>query len=401
MKPTSFDIFQPTPEKPTALLILDDNTILYGQGFGAEDIRVGEVCFNTSMTGYQEIITDLSYAGQIITFTFPHIGNTGTNAIDMESISPATLGVVLSHLPTPASNYRADSSLDEWLKSMSIPGIAGIDTRSLTHHIRDKGAPKGVLAVNYKGEFDIPALQAMAKDWHGLAGMELASQVTSDDTHDWNLGGWVKESDTYRNMDADGIHIVSYDFGCKLNILRCLGDVAGKVTVVPADTDADTVMALQPDGVFLSNGPGDPAETSRYASSHIRQIADSGVPVFGICIGHQLIAEAFGASTFKMERGHRGANHPVKELATGMIEITSQNHGFAVDGDSLPEELEITHISLFDQSVEGLRHRSLPVFCVQYHPEASPGPHDAHHLFKRFAQMISKAKADRSNHAKA
>lgn len=401
MKPTSFDIFQPTPEKPTALLILDDNTILYGQGFGAEDIRVGEVCFNTSMTGYQEIITDLSYAGQIITFTFPHIGNTGTNAIDMESISPAALGVVLSHLPTLASNYRADSSLDEWLKSMSIPGIAGIDTRSLIHHIRDKGAPKGVLAVNYKGEFDIPALQAMAKDWHGLAGMELASQVTSDDTHDWNLGGWVKESDTYRNMDADGIHIVSYDFGCKLNILRCLGDVAGKVTVVPANTDADTVMALQPDGVFLSNGPGDPAETSRYASSHIRQIADSGVPVFGICIGHQLIAEAFGASTFKMERGHRGANHPVKELATGMIEITSQNHGFAVDGDSLPEELEITHISLFDQSVEGLRHRSLPVFCVQYHPEASPGPHDAHHLFKRFAQMISKAKADRSNHAKA
>ncbi len=189
---------------------------------------------------------------------------------------------------------------------MSIPGIAGIDTRSLTHHIRDKGAPKGVLAVNYKGEFDIPALQAMAKDWHGLAGMELASQVTSDDTHDWNLGGWVKESDTYRNMDADGIHIVSYDFGCKLNILRCLGDVAGKVTVVPANTDADTVMALQPDGVFLSNGPGDPAETSQYASSHIRQIADSGVPVFGICIGHQLIAEAFGASTFKMERGHRG-----------------------------------------------------------------------------------------------
>lgn len=401
MKTTSFDIFQPSPIKPTALLILEDNTILEGQGFGAEDIRVGEVCFNTSMTGYQEIITDLSYAGQIITFTFPHIGNTGTNKIDIESASPAALGVVLANVPTLPSNYRSNTSLDEWLRSISMPGIAGIDTRELTHRIREQGAPKGVLAVNYNGEFDIPTLQAMARNWQGLAGMELAGQVTSDYTHNWDEAGWIKENDKYRQIKSEGLHIVSYDYGCKLNILRCLGDVVGKVTVVPADTDADTVMAMQPDGVFLSNGPGDPAETAHYASANIRTIAESGIPIFGICIGHQLIAEAFGARTFKMERGHRGANHPVKELTTGMIEITSQNHGFAVDPDSLPEELEITHISLFDQSVEGLKHKSLPVFCVQYHPEASPGPHDAHHLFKRFAQIISKAQADRSNHAKA
>lgn len=400
MKPKSFDIFQPSPEKPTALLILDDNSIFAGQGFGAETIRVGEVCFNTSMTGYQEIITDLSYAGQIITFTFPHIGNTGTNAIDMESVSPAALGIVLAHLPTSASNYRANDSLDRWLKSIAMPGIAGIDTRALTHRIRDKGAPKGVLAVNYNGEFDIPALKAMAQDWHGLAGMELAGDVTSESAHNWDEAGWIKESDRYRKVNPDGLHIVSFDYGCKLNILRCLGDVAGKVTVVPADTDADTVMAMRPDGVFLSNGPGDPAETARYAASQIRSIAEQGVPIFGICIGHQLIAEAFGAKTFKMHRGHRGANHPVKEYATGMIEITSQNHGFAVDTDSLPDTLEVTHISLFDQSIEGLKHKSLPVFCVQYHPEASPGPHDAHHLFKRFAEMISKAQSDRSQHAK-
>lgn len=400
MKPKSFDIFQPSPEKPTALLILDDNSIFAGQGFGAETIRVGEVCFNTSMTGYQEIITDLSYAGQIITFTFPHIGNTGTNAIDMESVSPAALGIVLAHLPTSASNYRANDSLDRWLKSIAMPGIAGIDTRALTHRIRDKGAPKGVLAVNYNGEFDIPALKAMAQDWHGLAGMELAGDVTSESAHNWDEAGWIKESDRYRKVNPDGLHIVSFDYGCKLNILHCLGDVAGKVTVVPADTDADTVMAMRPDGVFLSNGPGDPAETARYAASQIRSIAEQGVPIFGICIGHQLIAEAFGAKTFKMHRGHRGANHPVKEYATGMIEITSQNHGFAVDTDSLPDTLEVTHISLFDQSIEGLKHKSLPVFCVQYHPEASPGPHDAHHLFKRFAEMISKAQSDRSQHAK-
>ena len=400
MKPKSFDIFQPSPEKPTALLILNDNSIFAGQGFGAETIRVGEVCFNTSMTGYQEIITDLSYAGQIITFTFPHIGNTGTNAIDMESVSPAALGIVLAHLPTSASNYRANDTLDRWLKSIAMPGIAGIDTRALTHRIRDKGAPKGVLAVNYNGEFDIPALKAMAQDWHGLAGMELAGDVTSESAHNWDEAGWIKESDRYRKVNPDGLHIVSFDYGCKLNILRCLGDVAGKVTVVPADTDADTVMAMRPDGVFLSNGPGDPAETARYAASQIRSIAEQGVPIFGICIGHQLIAEAFGAKTFKMHRGHRGANHPVKEYATGMIEITSQNHGFAVDTDSLPDTLEVTHISLFDQSIEGLKHKSLPVFCVQYHPEASPGPHDAHHLFKRFAEMISKAQSDRSQHAK-
>jgi len=400
MKTYLSDIYQPSFEHPTALLILEDNTILKGHGFGAETMRVGEVCFNTSMTGYQEIITDPSYAGQIITFTFPHIGNTGTNSIDIETETPAALGAVVTHLPTPPSNYRAKQSLDDWLKSMAMPGIAGIDTRALTQRIRDKGAPKGVLAVNYDGVFDIPALQAMLKGWPGLKGMELASGVSSASTHQWTEGGWDMVNDNYKTTSDQGQHIVSFDFGCKLNILRCLGDAAGKVTVVPADTSAETILAMKPDGVFLSNGPGDPAATAAYAAPVIREIAETGVPIFGICIGHQLIAEAFGAKTYKMERGHRGANHPVKELATGMIEITSQNHGFAVDPDSLPEHLAVTHISLFDGSVEGLQHTKLPVFCVQYHPEASPGPHDAHHLFTRFADLISKTKLSRSDHAK-
>jgi carbamoyl-phosphate synthase small subunit len=401
MKTNLPDIYQPSFEHPTALLILEDNTILKGHGFGAETIRVGEVCFNTSMTGYQEIMTDPSYAGQIITFTFPHIGNTGTNNIDIETETPAALGMIVTHLPTPPSNYRSHQSLDEWLTSISMPGIAGIDTRALTQRIRDQGAPKGVLAVNYKGEFDIPALQAMLQAWPGLAGMELAASVTSANTHNWTEGGWDMVADSYNKTTDHGPHIVSFDFGCKLNILRCLGDASGKVTVVPADTSAEAIFKMKPDGVFLSNGPGDPAATADYAAPVIRQIAEAGIPIFGICIGHQLIAEAFGAKTFKMERGHRGANHPVKELVTGMIEITSQNHGFAVDPDSLPDHLSVTHISLFDGSVEGLRHTELPVFCVQYHPEASPGPHDAHHLFTRFAEMIGKAKSSRSDHAKA
>ena len=377
-----------TPQTPTALLILDDGRILEGWGFGAETSGAGEVCFNTSMSGYQEIMTDPSYAGQIVNFTFPHIGNTGTNDLDVETVTPAALGMVTRNYPTEPSNYRANESLHDWLAKHNLPGIAGIDTRALTRSSRDNGPPNGVLAVNYDGKFDRDALVAMAKEWPGLKGMDLAAEVTRKKSEDWSEAGWQMAGDEYAAGTQSELRILAFDYGCKHNILRCLTDAGCSVEVVPAKTGAKEILERAPDGLFLSNGPGDPAATAGYAAETVRELSESGLPVFGICIGHQLIAEAFGANTYKMERGHRGANHPVKDLSTGKIEITSQNHGFAVDPEGLPEDLEVTHISLFDGTIEGLRHRSLPVFSVQYHPEASPGPHDARYLFDRFVAMV-------------
>ena len=377
--------------RPTAVLILSDGSVFKGRGFGAAVTNVGEVCFNTSMTGYQEIMTDPSYAGQIITFTFPHIGNVGANGKDHEAGAPSALGMITRQLPTAPANWRSESSLEAWMVAHDLPGIAGVDTRALTRRIRDAGAPTGVICHNPDGIFDIDALAAQARDWPGLAGMDLAIEVTRDAEAAWDEGSWDFLSATHLATDA-AHRVVAMDFGCKDNILRCLTDAGCDVTVVPAETKADTILAMKPDGVFLSNGPGDPAATGGYAAGEISAIIDSGLPVFGICIGHQLMALAMGASTTKMERGHRGANHPVKDLTTGRIEITSQNHGFVVDPDSLPDTLEVTHLSLFDGSVEGLRHREQPAFCVQYHPESSPGPHDSRYLFDRFTALMEERK---------
>ena len=386
-----YDVKTLTPFSPpsaaTAILLLEDGTAFYGTGFGAETTNVGEICFNTSMTGYQEIMTDPSYAGQIITFTFPHIGNTGTNGDDVETIQPAALGMIVRNDVTQPSNWRQDSHLHSWLKQHGLPGISGIDTRALTRTIRDNGAPNGVLCHRADGQFDLPALQKLVTDWPGLKGMDLASVVSTKKDFTWSTGSFDLETNSAPDH-KEGLHVVAMDFGCKQNILRCLVDAGCIVDVVSASASADDILARKPDGIFLANGPGDPAATAEFAVPEIKKLIDSNVPIFGICIGHQLLALAMGGSTGKMARGHRGANHPVRDLTTGQIEITSQNHGFCVDPDSLPENVEITHISLFDGSVEGLRHKDKPVFCVQYHPESSPGPHDSRHLFQRFVEMM-------------
>lgn len=386
-----YDVKTLTPFSPpsaaTAILLLEDGTAFYGTGFGVETTNVGEICFNTSMTGYQEIMTDPSYAGQIITFTFPHIGNTGTNGDDVETIQPAALGMIVRNDVTQPSNWRQDSHLHSWLKQHGLPGISGIDTRALTRTIRDNGAPKGVLCHRADGQFDLPALQKLVTDWPGLKGMDLASVVSTKKDFTWSTGSFDLETNSAPDR-KEGLHVVAMDFGCKQNILRCLVDAGCIVDVVSASASADDILARKPDGIFLANGPGDPAATAEFAVPEIKKLIDSNVPIFGICIGHQLLALAMGGSTGKMARGHRGANHPVRDLTTGQIEITSQNHGFCVDPDSLPENVEITHISLFDGSVEGLRHKDKPVFCVQYHPESSPGPHDSRHLFQRFVEMM-------------
>lgn len=379
------------PQGTTAVLVLADGQILAGAGFGAETTTVGEVCFNTSMTGYQEIMTDPSYAGQIITFTFPHIGNVGTNQVDVETGRPAARGMIVRNPVTPPANWRAEQGLESWLQENGLPGISGIDTRALTRLIRDQGAPTGVLCHRRDGQFDLDKLRRMAADWPGLAGMDLAIEVSHKEPVSWTDGSYDLASQKFANP-AGSWRVVAMDFGCKQNILRCLRDAGCEVELVPADSRADDILARKPDGIFLSNGPGDPAATASYAGPEIARLAASGLPVFGICIGHQLLALALGGRTQKMETGHRGANHPVKELASGQIEITSQNHGFKVDPDSLPAELEVTHISLFDGTVEGIAHRELPVFSVQYHPEASPGPHDSHHLFHRFVGLMQARK---------
>ncbi|MEC4592412.1 MULTISPECIES: glutamine-hydrolyzing carbamoyl-phosphate synthase small subunit [Nitrospirillum] len=378
----------PQPEGATGVLVLADGSIHWGKGIGAAGHSVGEVCFNTSMTGYQEILTDPSYAGQIITFTFPHIGNVGTNDEDIETVTPAARGLILRVDITEPSNWRATRNLDAWLKSHGLVGLGGLDTRALTRRIRDGGAPNGVIAHSPDGKFDLDALLAQAKAWPGLEGMDLAKDVTCGQTFTWDESAWTIAGGYGRQTDPKH-HVVAVDFGAKRNILRCLANAGCRVTVVPATATAEEILAHKPDGVFLSNGPGDPAATGTYAVPMIQEIVASGLPLFGICLGHQLLALALGGQTTKMEKGHRGANHPVKDLATGRVEITSQNHGFVVLPESLPDTVEVTHVSLFDGTNEGIRLKDKPVFSVQYHPEASPGPEDSHYLFDRFIENIA------------
>ena len=376
--------------KPTALLVLADGTVLEGSGLGATGHAVGEVCFNTAMTGYEEILTDPSYAGQIITFTFPHIGNVGTNDEDIETVNlaatPGARGVVLHSAITAPSNYRATRHLDQWLKSRGVIGLADIDTRALTALIREKGMPNAVIAHEPSGRFDVEALKREAKAWPGLVGMDLVPTVTTGQRFTWDETPW-RWGEGYGRMTGAEFHVVAIDYGIKRNILRQLAGNACKVTVVPAQTSAADILALEPDGIFLSNGPGDPAATGEYAVPVIRTLIENK-PVFGICLGHQMLALAVGGRTMKMHQGHHGANHPVKDLLTGRVEITSMNHGFAVDGASLPANAQETHVSLFDGSNCGLQLTDRPVFSVQYHPEASPGPRDSHGLFARFVEMM-------------
>jgi carbamoyl-phosphate synthase small subunit len=380
----------------TALLVLADGTVLEGFGLGAAGHAVGEVCFNTAMTGYQEILTDPSYAGQIITFTFPHIGNVGTNDEDIETVNlaatPGARGVILHSAITNPSNYRSRRHLDHWLKARGIIGLAGIDTRALTGLIRTKGMPNAVIAHAGDGKFDLDALRKEAREWPGLVGMDLVPMVTAGQRFTWNETPWQWNAG-YGSREAaqsgqPKFNVIAIDYGIKRNILRLLAGTGCTITVVPATTSAKDIMDLAPDGIFLSNGPGDPAATGAYAVPVIRTLIDAGLPTFGICLGHQMLGIAVGGTTTKMHQGHHGANHPVKDLVTGKVEITSMNHGFAVDRASLPGDVEETHISLFDGSNCGIALKGRPVFSVQYHPEASPGPRDSHYLFDRFVALM-------------
>jgi carbamoyl-phosphate synthase small subunit len=370
-----------------AVLVLDDGTIFRGRGLGAFGQAMGEVCFNTSMTGYQEILTDPSYAGQIITFTFPHIGNVGFNDADIESRSPACRGVVLREEISRPSNWRARGSLDEWLKQHNLTAIAGVDTRHLVNRIRDLGAPKGCLAFNADGDYDMLQLRQATASWPGLEGMDLTDEVSCSKPYAWAQTSWSFESG-YGEVQAFDRHVVCVDYGIKHNILRCVADLGCRITVVPARTSAEAILALRPDGVVLSNGPGDPSATGTFAVPMIGGLLASGLPIFGICLGHQLLALALGARTAKLPLGHRGGNHPVQDFVTNRVEITSQNHGFAVIRESLPPGVEETHTSLFDGSVEGLHMKDRPVFSVQFHPEASPGPRDSHPLYQQFKNLL-------------
>jgi carbamoyl-phosphate synthase small subunit len=381
-----------TPPGATAALMLADGAVFWGRGFGAhtaEPAPVGEICFNTGMTGYQETLTDPSYAGQIITFTFPHIGNVGTNLEDIEAASVAARGLVVKQDVTEPSNWRAVRHLDGWLRDRGIAGVAGVDTRALTARIRDGGAPTGVLSFPVDGRFDLAGLRAQAKAWPGLEGMDLAREVTCLQSYAWDEARWAWPGG-FGRLTEPRHHVVAVDYGAKRNILRSLASAGCRVTVVPATASTEDILRHRPDGVFLSNGPGDPAATGDYAVPAIKGVLERGIPVFGICLGHQLLALALGARTYKLDRGHRGANQPVKDLTTGKVEITSQNHGFAVDVATLPPDVRPTHVSLFDGSNEGLACADRPAFSVQYHPEASPGPSDSHYLFRRFVEMIER-----------
>lgn len=368
----------------TASLVLADGTVFWGRGLGAKARAIGEICFNTSMTGYQEILTDSSYAGQIITFTFPHIGNVGANTEDIESDAPAARGLVMRADITEPSNFRSIQHLDRWLAANNLVGIVGIDTRRLTRLIRDQGFQTAGIQ---HGEHDIDGLAAEIAAWPGLEGMDLAKYVTCRQTYTWDQTGWVL-GQGYGTQSDPKHKVVAVDYGVKKNILRCLASLGCDVAVVPASASFDDIMRHEPDGIFLSNGPGDPAATGDYAVPVIRALVESGKPVFGICLGHQMLALALGAQTMKMANGHRGANHPIKNLETGTVEITSQNHGFVVDADSLPAGVSATHVSLFDGTLAGLKVEGKPVFSVQYHPEASPGPQDSRYLFENFVAAM-------------
>jgi carbamoyl-phosphate synthase small subunit len=379
----------------TALVVLADGTVIEGFGLGAVGEAVGEVCFNTAMTGYQEILTDPSYAGQIVTFTFPHIGNVGANEDDIETANlSAASGVrgIIVHAPiTTPSSYRATRDFDQWLKSRGIVGLCGVDTRALTGRIREMGMPNAVIAHAPDGVFDREALQAKAAQWPGLEGMDLVPDVTTAQRFSWDETSWTQQHGHGRQA-APKYHVVAVDYGIKRNILRLLADVGCAVTVVPATASAETIRALKPDGVFLSNGPGDPAATGEYAVPVIKELLARKVPIFGICLGHQMMALAIGAKTVKMHQGHHGANHPVKDFTTDKVEIVSMNHGFAVDARTLPAQAKETHRSLFDGSNCGLALSDRPAFSVQHHPEASPGPRDSHYLFRRFVEMMEAAR---------
>ena len=378
-----------TVPTPTACLALADGSLFYGMGFGATGQTTAELCFNTAMTGYQEIMTDPSYAGQIVTFTFPHIGNVGVNPEDDETTDPVAAGMVVKWMPTEPSNWRAGQPLDDWLASRGRIAIGGVDTRRLTRAIRQAGAPHVALAHNPDGVFDTDALVAAASAFAGLEGVDLAKSVTCAQSYRWNEQRWAWP-DGYTPQNDPKFKVVALDYGAKRNILRCLASAGCDVTVLPATSTAEEVLAHSPDGVFLSNGPGDPAATGEYAVPMIRTLLDTTeLPVFGICLGHQMLALALGARTIKMNHGHHGANHPVKDLDTGKVEITSMNHGFAVDSQTLPDRVIETHVSLFDGSNCGIRLANRPVYSVQHHPEASPGPQDSYYLFERFAAAMA------------
>ncbi len=373
--------------KPTACLALADGTLFYGKGFGATGMRVAELCFNTAMTGYQEIMTDPSYAGQIVTFTFHHIGNTGITPEDDETTDPVAEGMIVKWDPTEPSNWRATGNLESWLEKTGRIGMGGVDTRRLTRAIRQQGAPHVALAHEPSGVFDIEALVKAARGFPGLVGLDLARNVTCAQSYRWDEKRWAWPEGYTRRVGA-APKVVALDYGAKRNILRCLASVGCDVMVMPATTTAQEVLAQNPDGVFLSNGPGDPAATGSYAVPMIQGVLAADLPVFGICLGHQMLALALGAKTVKMNHGHHGANHPVKDLESGKVEITSMNHGFTVDSQTLPKGVIETHVSLFDGSNCGIRMADRPVFSVQYHPEASPGPQDSFYLFERFADAV-------------
>jgi len=374
--------------QPTGILVFENGITLNGIGIGHTGYAVGEVCFNTSMTGYQEIITDPSYSDQIINFTFPHIGNVGTNFEDIEAEKIWLKGVIFAKEITEPSNYRSLEKLNIWLEKNQIVGIAGLDTRAITNLIRNNGALKATI-VN--GDItDTKKYLNECKNWPGLKGMELTQKVSTKQIYNWNDESlWIKHKGYQTNKNYN-THIVVIDYGCKKNILRNFSDLKTKLTIVPSDTNFEKIIDLKPDGVFLSNGPGDPEATSRFAKETIKKILNKKIPIFGICLGHQLLAHALGCKTIKMHQGHRGANHPVKNLKNNLVEITSQNHGFEVDKKNIPSEVEVTHLSLFDQSIEGIKSKKFNAFSVQYHPEASPGPHDSHYLFLDFIKEVEK-----------
>ena len=378
----------PKPAGATGVLVLADGHVAWGHGFGATGSAVGEVCFNTAMTGYQEVMTDPSYAGQIVTFTFPHIGNVGVNDEDIESHVDGALGCIVREDVTAPSSFRARGTFGDWLKGKGRIGLAGIDTRALTRRIRLAGAPNAVIAHDPAGNFDIPQLIARARDWPGLEGMDLAKVVTRKAEEEWQGGTWTLGKGFARSPREARPHVVAIDYGAKDNIFRNLVKAGAQVSVVPAATSLDAILAMKPDGVFLSNGPGDPAATGKYAVPVIQGVLERDIPVFGICLGHQMLGLAAGARTTKMHQGHRGANHPVKRLEDDVVEITSMNHGFAIDNSALPDSVVETHVSLFDGSNCGIAIKDRRAFGVQYHPEASPGPMDSFYLFQRFVEML-------------